>query len=159
MEKKGHYFKNNIKLLGARAYFFLVIIIAFSAPEIAFSIVSDDPEVKSVLKIARKFLDAEVRRDYPAVYACFAPSSVYARAHSFEQYRAQAKSSPERVLAYRIIRVSYILPPEDRQAHPSIEKVAQVEVDVTYLNMSTQLRSEVNVGFIFLKEGGRWYKS
>jgi hypothetical protein len=145
--------------LMAGACFALALIMVFSVPESALCGSTNDLEAKAVLKAARKFLDAEVRRDYPAVYACFAPSSPYGRSNSYEQYLAQAKLSPDQVVAYRIVRISYIQNPEDRKTYPSVDKVAQVEVDVTYLHPSTQRRSEINIGFVFLKEGGRWYKS
>jgi len=28
-----------------------------------------------------------------------------------------------------------------------------------FLHISTDRRSEINIGFIFFKEGGKWYKS
>jgi len=40
-----------------------------------------------------------------------------------------------------------------------VEKVAQVEVDVTFLHEKTNSHSEMNIGFIFFKEQGKWYKS
>ena len=132
---------------------------AFCIPESALCGSQNDLEAEAVMQAARKFLDAEVRRDYPAIYACFAPSSPYAKTNSYEQYLAQAKSAPDRVVKYRIVDISYIKNNEDRQTFSSVDKIAQVEVDVTFLHVSTKHRSEVNIGFIFLKEGGKWYKS
>jgi hypothetical protein len=143
----------------AGAYFALTVIMIFAIPQGALSGSPEDLEAKAVLKAARNFLDAEVRRDYPAVYACFAPSSPFARTNSFDQYVAQARVSTDHVVAYRIIRINYIQNPEDHKAYPSVDKVAQVEVDVTFFHPPTQKRSEVNIGFIFFKEKGRWYKS
>jgi hypothetical protein len=139
--------------------FALAVIMAFSIPKGALCASGDDVEAKAVLQAARNFLNAEVRRDYPAVYACFAPSSPYARTHSYEQYLADARSAPDRIVKYRIIEVTYIQNSEDRKTYPSVDKVAQVEVDVTFLHTGTRQQSEINIGFIFLKEGGRWYKS
>ncbi|HRV26800.1 MAG TPA: hypothetical protein P5294_09680 [Smithellaceae bacterium] len=116
-------------------------------------------EKQAVLKAAREFLDAEVRRDYPAVYNCFASSSNYARSHTYNEYLAQAKNSPDRVTDYRIIAVSYIQDNEDIDRFPLVEKFAQVEVEVTFLNQDTKSYSDINIGFVFMKEKGSWYKS
>ncbi len=116
-------------------------------------------EKQAVLKAAREFLDAEIRRDYEAVYSCFAPSSTYARSHTYNEYLAQAKKSPDRVTDYRIVAVSYIQDNEDRGKYPLVEKFAQVEVEVTFLNQDTNSYSDINIGFVFMKEKGSWYKS
>lgn len=118
-----------------------------------------DREEQAVLKAARSFLDAEIRRDYPAVYACFAPSSVYLRTHNYQQYLAEAKVSPDRVVAYQIVRVSYVRENKDPQTISTADKIAQVEVEVTFAREGVSKQSVVNIGFIFLKEGGKWYKS
>ena len=141
------------------ACFALTVIMAFCVPQSALCGSQNDREEEAVLQAARKFLDAEIRRDYPAIYACFAPSSPYTKTNSYEQYLAQAKLAPDRVVKYRIIDISYIKNNEDRQKFSSVDKIAQVEVDVTFLHVSTKYRSEVNIGFIFLKEAGKWYKS
>ncbi len=159
MTGKGYHKKSAKRGLTAGVYFILAVIMFFAVPESARSGSQNDIEAKAVLKAARSFLDAEIRRDYPAVYACFAPSSSYTVTHNYEQYQAQARQLPDRIVAYRIIRVSYIQKQEDRKTYPAVDKIAQVEVEVTFLHSPTQKRSEINIGFIFLKEGGRWYKS
>ncbi len=120
---------------------------------------TNEREKQAVLKAAREFLDAEVRRDYQAVYSCFAASSAYVRSYTYNEYLAQAKTSPDRVTDYRIIAVSYIQDNEDRGKYPLVEKFAQVEVEVTFINQDTKSHSDVNIGFIFMKEKGSWYKS
>ena len=143
----------------AGAYFILAMILTFS---IAQSALGESPkylEEKAVLKATRTFLDAEIRRDYPAVYACFAPSSAYVRTHTYQQYLADAKIAPDRVVAYQIVRVSYVQNNTDPQTISTADKIAQVEVEVTFANEVTKRRSVMNIGFIFLKEGGKWYKS
>ncbi|MBN1383006.1 MAG: hypothetical protein JXA41_15180 [Deltaproteobacteria bacterium] len=116
-------------------------------------------EKAAVLQAAREFLDAEKTGDHARVYACFAPSSPYARSHTYEDYLRQVKSSEDRVASYTIMEVSYIQNNEDLKTWPSIQKIAQVEVVVVFVHIPTKKRSELNIGFIFLKEGGRWYKS
>jgi hypothetical protein len=159
MRGKGHYKKVANIWLMAGTCFSLAVIMVLSVPESAICGSQNDRETEAVLQAARKFLDAEIRRDYPAVYACLAPSSTYVRTNSYKQYIVQAKAAPDRVVKYRIIDITYIKNNEDRKTSPTVEKVAQVEVDVTLLHIDTRQRSEVNIGFIFLKEGGRWYKS
>ena len=137
----------------------LVAAMVFCLPQNAFCGSLGDREEKAVLKAARKFLDAEIRRDYPAVYACFAPSSAYVRTHNYKQYLAEAKIAPDHVVAYQIVRVNYIQNNKDPQTISTADKIAQVEVEVTFAYEGTDRRSVVNIGFIFLKEGGKWYKS
>ena len=132
---------------------------AFCLPQNAFCGSVGNREEQAVLTAARKFLDAEIRRDYPAVYACFAPSSSYLRTHNYQQYLAEAKTSPYHVVAYQIVRVSYIQNNKDPQTISTADRIAQVEVEVTFAYEGTDRRSVSNIGFIFLKEGGKWYKS
>lgn len=143
----------------AAVFIFAAILMLLSLPENVFSGSSNDPEEKTVLKAVRTFLDAEIRRDYPAVYACFAPSSAYLRTHTYQQYLAEAKAAPYHVVAYQIVRVSYIQDNKDPQTLSTADRIAQVEVEVTFAYEVTKRRSVVNIGFIFLKEGGKWYKS
>jgi hypothetical protein len=159
MTGKGQHIKATKKTLVLGAYFALAMIIAYSVPASGLCGTQSDPEAAAVLQAARKFLDAEVRRDYPLVYTCFAPSSSYAQSHSYKEYVAEAQLSPDRVVAYRIVAITYIQDNEDRKTYPAVEKFAQVEADVTFLHVDTQYRSEINIGFIFFKEGGKWYKS
>ena len=159
MRGKKHYKKAAKIWLMAVACFALAAIMAFCVPESAFCGSQNDREAEAVLQAAKKFLDAEIRRDYPTVYACLSPSSTYIRTNSYKQYLSQAKASPDRVVKYRIINITYINNNDDRQINSTVEKIAQVEVDVTFLHINTKQRSEVNIGFIFFKEGGRWYKS
>jgi len=159
MRANEHHKKLAKRGLTTGLYFILAVIIFFAVPESAHCGSQNDMEAKAVLKATRSFLDAEVRGDYQAVYACFAPSSLYIATHSYEQYREQTRQLPDRIITYRIIRVSYIQNQEDRKTYPAVDKIAQVEVEATFLHTPTQKRSEINIGFIFLKERGRWYKS
>jgi hypothetical protein len=147
-----------IKELKAAGILIALCILVLSVPGSIRSESGDAAEKEAVLKAARIYLDAEVRRDYPRLYACFAPSSIYVRSHTYRQFLEDVRTAPDRLVAYRIVRVSYIQDQEDRKKFPTIDKVAQVEVEATFLNAPTQKRSEVNIGFIFLREKGKWYK-
>ena len=116
-------------------------------------------EEESLLAAARQYFDAEVRKDYPLVYACLSPSSAYCYSHSYEEYLEEALSSPNSVGSYRIIDITYIRDNDDRDRFPQVEKFAEIEVEVVLLYADTGKTSEFNIGFVFLKEGGKWYKS
>ncbi len=146
-------------LYASMACFALAMLIVLGVPGSGFCGSPKDLEEKAVKEAARNFLDAEVRRDYPAVYACFASSSPYARSHSYEQYLAAVQALPHRLVGYRIVSVNYIQDNEERIKFPAIEKIAQVEVELKFLHADTQDLSEINIGFVFFKERGKWYKS
>jgi type II secretory pathway pseudopilin PulG len=159
MLKKENFIKARKQLLIALVCLALILPAAIFIAKSWIGASIQEREEQAVLNAAREFLDAEVRRDYPAVYACFASSSPYARLHDYERYLAQAKASADNVSDYRIVAVSYIQKNEDQKKYPLVEKIAQVEVEVTFQNNRTKSYSDVNIGFIFLKEQGRWYKS
>jgi hypothetical protein len=159
MRGKGHSRKASIKWLTMGHCLFLAVIMTFFVPDRALCGAQNDPDAEAVLQAAKNYLDAEVRRDYPSVYACFAPSSSYIQTNSYEQYLADARSAQDNVVKYRIVAITYIKNNENRLIYAAVEKIAEVEVDVIFLNANTQYKSEVNIGFIFFKEGGKWYKS
>lgn len=138
---------------------FITMMIVLCVPGNGFCGSSNNPEETALLAAVRNFLDAEVRRDYPAIYASFAASSSYARSHSYEQYLADVQELPFRIIDYRIVSVSYIHDNKDSAKFPAIEKIAQVEVELKFLHADTQDLSEINIGFVFFKERGRWQKS
>ncbi len=159
MNKKAHG-KAFLTALRVAAFFLVpALVAAMIMPQSVFCASASSAEEKAVLQAARAFLDAEVRRDYPAVYSCFAPSSAYRRTHTYQQYLDEAKAASFYVAEYKIIRVSYIEDNKDPKSITTASRIAQVEVDVTFAYEGSGRRSVVNIGFIFLKEGGKWYKS
>jgi len=120
---------------------------------------AEDQETTAVLRAARSFLDAEVNRDYGSVYARLAPSSSYVRKHTYEDYAAAARSAQDRIVDYTIVRITYIHDNDNRAKWPCVEKFAQVEVDMVMLHIPSNQRSTINMGLVFLKENGTWYKS
>ena len=152
--------KKDAKVLSSVAgYLALLLLIFLSIPELVISGVKNDPDAEAVMLAARTYLDAEVRSDYASVYACFAPSSDYVRLKSYKQYLGDVKKAGQLVVKYRIINISYIEKNSNRMLSTDIEKIAEVVTDITLLNKSTGKQSDVNIGFIFLKEKGKWYKS
>lgn len=115
-------------------------------------------EEPAVLEAARKYFDAEVARDLPAVYRCLAPSSVYCATHDYEAFLAEAHASPVRIVGYKIVRIAHIRNNEDFKGFPHVEKFAYVEVDIVVHYTDKNEKADVNIGFTFIKERGKWYK-
>ncbi len=115
-------------------------------------------EEQAIIAAAKNYLDAEIRRDLPTVYSCLAPSSVYCATHNYEAFLAEANASPVRIVGYKIIRIALIRDNEDFKNFPKVEKFAQVEVDITVFYKDTNEKGDINFGFTFIKEMGKWYK-
>ncbi len=115
-------------------------------------------EEQAIYEAAKKYLDAEIRRDLPAVYACLAPSSVYCATHDYEAFLAEANASSVRIVGYKILRIANIRDNEDLKSFPKVEKFAHVEVDVIVFYKDTNVKGDINFGFTFIKEMGKWYK-
>ena len=116
------------------------------------------PEETAVFEAVRKYFDAEVARDLPGVYRCLAPSSAYCETHDYEAFLAEANASPVRIVGYKIIRIADIRNNEDFRTFPHVEKFAYVEVDVVIRYTDKNEKADVNFGFTFIKEKGKWYK-
>lgn len=163
MKEKGRKFNIRlrpaafIRLLTALALL-CVIAPGHGAAEPAGGIITASREEAMIYEAAKKYLDAEIRRDLQAVYASLAPSSIYCATHDYEAYVAEAEASPVRIIGYKILRISNIRANDDKKAFPKVEKFAQVEVDMTITYLDTSRASEVNFDFVFIKEGGKWYK-
>ncbi|MGA3085174.1 MAG: hypothetical protein ABSE95_10310 [Thermodesulfobacteriota bacterium] len=141
-------------LLGVGVFFFLFLT-AFSSSAQTEAFASEHEEIQ---KAAQKYLEAEVQRNFTAIYESLAPSSEYVAAHSFETYLAEAQASPVRIVSYRILNIFQITNNLDKEKYPKIDRSAQVEVDVVIRYVDTQKESMVNYAFPFVKEGGKWYK-
>lgn len=115
-------------------------------------------EKKAVWAAAERYLEAEVKRDFRGVYDSFAPSSVYRQKSSYEQYLAEAESTPYRIVQYRVVGISHLTDNHDKAAYPKIEKFVRVEVELVLLHTVRSERTEANYDFTFIKEQGRWFK-
>lgn len=136
-----------------------LLLVEILCPASSFGRALPNNEEEMVVQAVKNFLDAEVRQDYRAVYDSFAPSSLYARTHTYEEYKKEALTVEDRVSSYDIVRVTYIMDNEDYTSWSQIEKFSQVEVEVTFLNIPTKRHYTLNIGFIFFKERGKWFKS
>lgn len=115
-------------------------------------------EKRRITEAARRYFEAEMRLDYREVYRSLAPSSVYRKTTSYQDYLLQAGRSENRIIKYEIVRISHLTGNHDPAAYPGIERFARVEVDLVIGNNNTSERTEVNFDYIFFKEGGKWYK-
>ncbi|MDD2672489.1 MAG: nuclear transport factor 2 family protein [Syntrophales bacterium] len=115
-------------------------------------------EENSVRDAAKEYLEAEVNRDYEKIYRSLAPSSSYRSTTGYDSYLAEAASSHMKIVSYRIVGISRIDSNLDAREFPNVEKIAQVDTDVVIRFENSNQQMEVNYGFIFIKEGGRWYK-
>ena len=115
-------------------------------------------EKEAIRAAAERYLEAEVKRDFREVYDSFAPSSVYRRKNSYEQYLAEAEATPYRIVHYKVMGISHLTDNHDKASYPKIEKFVRVEVDVVLLHGARNERTEANYDFTFIKEEGRWYK-
>jgi hypothetical protein len=115
-------------------------------------------EKKAIRTAAERYLEAEVKRDFRGVYDSFAPSSVYRRKNSYEQYLAEAESTPYRIVQYKIMGLSHLTDNHDKAAYPKIEKFVRVEVELVLQHALRSERTEANYDFTFIKEEGRWFK-
>jgi hypothetical protein len=113
---------------------------------------------KEVASAAKRYLDAEVKQDYKAVFKSLYPGSDYCRANGFQAYVAEARSSSVRIASYTILNIRLIPENPEKEKYPNLEGFARVEVDVTIRYRDSGKKSLVNYDFPFVKEGGRWYK-
>jgi len=140
-------------LLGGLIVLAVSLLGSAAAPEDA-----SNGEIGAVEQAARAYLDAEVRRDFDAVWASLAPSSVYRETHNYRSYREEAVRSPVRIERFRILRVAGVRSNHDPARFPRVERFAEVEVDLVLFDTDTETRTDVNYRFTFIREGGRWYK-
>jgi hypothetical protein len=113
-------------------------------------------EKSSIEKVARAYLQAEKERNLEQVYAQLAPSSTYKKSSSYHDYLQDAGSSPIRIQSYRIVDIYRFRDNDNRENYPAVEKLVQVEVEITFAH--TGENSIYNYCFTFLKEKGTWYK-
>lgn len=110
-----------------------------------------------MLREARSYFEAELSRDAKMVWMALAPSSVFKRQYSHDDYLEMYSKSDLSVKEYSVLEVIEIINNNDRKALPDVEKLAAVKVRVK-LTSKDGKDSEHNNIFIFLKENGKWFK-
>jgi len=142
-----------------------IILCAVAAVIIASLLVWDVPrnkvemllEKRAIEKAAATYLKAEKEGDLKQAYALLAPSSVYKKTHSYDEFLKDITSNPPvKISTYQIVKICRLRDNDVRNKYPGVDKFVQVEVDVTLANSGEN--SVFNYSFTFLKEKGNWYK-
>jgi hypothetical protein len=114
-------------------------------------------EKDTIEQTAQAYLNAEMKKDSRQVYDLLAPSSDYRKSHTYEEYlKDVAENPPLSLNEYKIIRIYRLRDNDNRQNYPGVDKLVQVEVEVTFTDSGPN--SIYNYSFTFLKEKGKWYK-
>ncbi|MDD4091442.1 MAG: hypothetical protein PHQ63_02695 [Smithellaceae bacterium] len=114
-------------------------------------------EKSAIEKAALTYLKAEKEGDLKQIYALLAPSSAYRQAHSYDSYLKDiANYPPVKINTYKIVDIYRLRDNDNRDNYPGVDKLVQVEVDVTFADSGEE--SVYNYSFTFLKEKGNWYK-
>ena len=134
----------------------VLIILAISTVGPCFG---DDIESEKaiIMQEARSYFDAELSGDPKAVWSALAPSSVFRRDYSFDDFVALQSRSDLAVKSYEVIEVVEIMENNDRSVLPEVDKLAAVKVRVR-ISPKKGKETEHNNIFMFLKEKGRWFK-
>lgn len=113
-------------------------------------------EKQKIERTAESYLKAEKDGDLKQVYAFLAPSSIYRKTHSYQDFLRDMESASRKISTYRIIDIYRLRDNDNKETFPHVEKFVQVEVDVTFKD--TGENSVYNYCFTFLREKGVWYK-
>jgi hypothetical protein len=138
--------------------FFLLLVLTGPIFVWAGERISMTAEQQEVAAAARRYLEAEVKRDYPEVFRSLYPASEYRRVHDFQAYLAEARSTPVRIEAYEVLQISSIMENPDPNILPDVDGFARVEVDVRIRYSDNGQQNLVNYAFPFVRAGGKWYK-
>ena len=114
-------------------------------------------EKGAIERTAHLYFKAEKEGDLKQIYALLAPSSAYRQAHSYDSYLKDiANYPPVKINTYKIVDIYRLRDNDNRDNYPGVDKLVQVEVDVTFADSGEE--SVYNYSFTFLKEKGNWYK-
>jgi hypothetical protein len=113
-------------------------------------------EKPTIEQTARAYFEAERERNLEKVYAFLAPSSVYRKTHSYNEFLREVEKSSKKISTFRIVDIYRLRGNDNRETYPLVDKFVQVEVDITFTD--TGENSIYNYCFTFLKEKGIWYK-
>jgi len=131
------------------------VLLAFDKPRAFLALWWERPRIEHAIET---YFAAEMARDYDKVYQCLAPSSPYRRTHSYQDFIRDMRSSPVRIVEYKLLDIYGLRPNRDLRAYPAVECFAQVEVEVIIYFTDTSQKSSCNYCFTFIKEEGAWFK-
>jgi len=113
-------------------------------------------ERKTITQTAEEYLKAEKEGNWEKVYSFLAPSSVYRKTHTYQEFLKDAAGQAKKISTYQIVDIYRLRNNDGKNNFPLVEKFVQVEVDITFKD--TGANSTFNYCFTFLKERGVWYK-
>jgi hypothetical protein len=131
----------------------LVIIPSFLSWQ-TLSWASPQDDLQAVIK---DYFEAEMSRNGDKVWNLLAPSSIFKKFYSYENYLELCRLNPIRVLGYELTFPPEISENNDRENLPNVDKIATVVVKVRLKGDSGKESENISV-FIFLFENGSWYK-
>lgn len=131
----------------------LVIIPSFLSWHILSWAGSQD-DLQAVIK---DYFEAEMSRNADKVWNLLAPSSIFKKFYSYENYLELCRSNPIRVLGYELKFPPEISENNDKENLPNVEKIGTVVIKVRLKGESGKESENISV-FIFLFENGSWYK-
>ena len=132
----------------------VLIILAISTVGPCFG---DDIESEKaiIMQEARSYFDAELSGDPKAVWSALAPSSVFRRDYSFDDFVALQSRSDFAVKSYEVIEVVEIMENNDRNVLPDVEKLAAVRFESkSVLKMAKKPSTTIYSCFSRKKAGG-----
>ena len=115
---------------------------------------SDSEDLQVAVK---SYFEAEMTRNADAVWNLLAPSSIFRRFYSYEDYLELSRLNPIKVIDYELKFQPEISENQDRENLPNVERLASVVVRVRIQGENGKESEHISV-FVFLFENGRWYK-
>ena len=131
----------------------LVIIPSF----LSWSILSWAGSQDDLQAVIKDYFEAEMSRNADKVWNLLAPSSIFKKFYSYENYLELCRSNPIRVLGYELKFPPEISENNDKGNLPNVEKIGTVVIKVRLKGDSGKESENISV-FIFLFENGSWYK-
>jgi len=132
----------------------LTLVISLFSPWPRFLWAGELDDLQAVIK---DYFKAEMSRNADQVWNLLAPSSIFKRFYSYENYLELVRLNPLRVIDYELKFPPEITENQDKENLPNVDKIASVIVKVRLKGESGKESEHISV-FVFLFENGRWYK-
>jgi hypothetical protein len=114
-------------------------------------------ESEDLQAAVKSYFEAEMSRNADAVWNLLAPSSIFRKFYSYEDYLELSRLNPIRVIDYELKFQPEITENQDKEKLPNVEKISSVVVRVRIKGENGKESEHISV-FVFLFENGRWYK-
>lgn len=114
-------------------------------------------EAEDLQAVIKTYFEAEMTRNADQVWNLLAPSSIFKKSYSYENYLELIRLNPIRVTSYELKFPPEIKENQDKENLPNVEKIASVVIQVRLLGEGGKETENISV-FVFLFENGRWFK-